>query len=121
MNKVNEIVFSKDRYGGSREKMFEAVTKQLMILMDNEYVCKVYDDDIDVIIIQYEHDNHRDNWGTPYLCWLRQEQLETLEDLEMAESLNELDEEPIVVHYEGSLGEDTTFTWSAESEPPKTE
>ena len=79
MIKVNEIVFSKDRYNDSREKMYEAVMKQLMLLMENEYTCKIYDDDIDTIVIQYEHNNRRDYWGTPDLCWLTQEQVELLE------------------------------------------
>lgn len=77
---INEIIFSKDRYGNSREKMFEAVTKQLMLLMDNEYVCKVYDDDRDIIVIEFEHNNMRGDWGTPELCWLEPEELEAIEN-----------------------------------------
>lgn len=80
MNKINEIVFSKDRYGNSREKMFEAVSKQIMLLMEMGYVCKVYDDDTDIIVIEFEHDNRKGDWGTPYLCWLEPEEVETVEN-----------------------------------------
>ena len=79
MNKTNEIIFSKDRYNNSREKMFEAVAKQLAILMENDYVCKVYDDDTDIIVIQYEHDERRDSWGGLQLFWLTPEEIEAVE------------------------------------------
>ena len=80
MNKVNEIIFSKDKYNNSREKMFEAIAKQLMILMENDYVCKVYDDDRDIIVIQFVEDQ-RENWcGLPELMWLTDEEVEVIED-----------------------------------------
>lgn len=80
MSKANEIIFSKDRYSNNREKMFQAIAQQLMILMDNDYVCKVYDDDTDIIVIQYEHDERKDAWGVMELCWLEQEEIEAVEN-----------------------------------------
>lgn len=78
MNKANEIIFSKDRYK-NREEMFAAIAKQLTILMENDYVCKVYDDDTDIIVIQYEHDERKDSWGGMQLLWLTQEEIEAIE------------------------------------------
>lgn len=77
---MNEIVFTIERYNGDREKMFYAIAKQLAILMDNEYVCKIYDDDSDVIVIQFEHDNKKDDWGGEYLIWLTAEEMEVVEN-----------------------------------------
>ena len=80
MNKANEIIFSKDKYGNNREKMFEAIAKQLMILMDNEYVCKAYDDDRDIVVIQFGHDERKDAWGGLDLCWLEADEVEAVEN-----------------------------------------
>lgn len=79
MNKSNEIVFSKEKYGNNREKMFEAIAQQLALLMENEYVCKVYDDDRDIIVIQYEHDEKKDYWGGMELRWLTEEEVNLIE------------------------------------------
>lgn len=88
MNKVNEIIFSKDRYGNNREKMFQAVAQQLMILFDNDYVCKVYDDDFDIIVIEFEHDERKDSWGCDELLWLTPEEIEAVENFR----LNQIEE-----------------------------
>lgn len=88
MNKVNEIIFSKDRYGNNREKMFQAVAQQLMILFDNDYVCKVYDDDFDIIVIEFGHDERRDAWGCDELLWLTPEEIEAVENFR----LNQIEE-----------------------------
>lgn len=78
---MNEIVFAIERYGGDREKMFAAVAKQLAILMDNEYMCKVYDDDTDIIVIQYDYDTKKDSaWGGDELEWLTPEEMEVVEN-----------------------------------------
>lgn len=78
MNKANEIVFYKDLYDNSRDKMYQAITKQLMILMENQYVCKVYDDDRDIVVVQFEHDERKDYWGGLDLCWLTAKEVERL-------------------------------------------
>lgn len=77
--KYETIVFSKDRYNNDREKMYAAITKQLMLLMENDYVCKVYDDDTDIIVIQFEHNERKDFWGVSDLVWVTPEEAEMLE------------------------------------------
>lgn len=79
MTKVNEIVFTKDKYGNNREKMFEAIAKQISLLMENNYVCKVYDDDRDIIVIQFEYDQREDWAGLPELMWLTDDEVEVIE------------------------------------------
>ena len=76
---VNEIIFSKDKYGNNREKMFEAIAKQLALLMENDYVCKVYDDDRDIIVIQFMEDQRREWMGLPELMWLTDDEVEVIE------------------------------------------
>lgn len=77
---MNEIVFAIDSYNGDRERMFDAIAKQLAILMDNEYMCKIYDDDTDIIVIQFEHDDKKDDWGGKHLIWLTTEEMEVVEN-----------------------------------------
>jgi hypothetical protein len=60
--------------------MFEAITKQLIILMENEYVCKVYHDDRDVIVIQFENDQKSQRLGLPELHWLTAEEVDVVND-----------------------------------------
>ncbi len=76
---MQEIVICKDNYGNDREKMYNAIAKQIALLMENEYVCKVYDDDTDIIVIQFEHDNKKDDWGGEYLFWLTEEEVNLIE------------------------------------------
>lgn len=82
---MNTITFSIDNYGGSKQKLFEAVGKQLALLLENEYVCKVYDDDVDIIVMQFNHDEHKDYWGCETLEWITPDELEFIERLREGE------------------------------------
>lgn len=72
-----QIVFTKDYYG-SRDDMYSAIATQVKLLMDNAYTCKIYDDDQDIVIIQYAHDNRIEDWGDIYLEWLTADEWETI-------------------------------------------
>lgn len=74
----DEIVYSRSKYK-DREELYNAIATQLMLLMDNEYVCKIYDDDKDIICIQYAHNNNIDDWGSPYLEWLNDKEVDLIE------------------------------------------
>ena len=82
MNRVNQIVFSKTVWG---DRLWEVVSKQLQILMENEEVCTIYDDDKDVIVIKFEHDERKDYWGCTNPYWLTRKQVEWLESLNNTE------------------------------------
>lgn len=92
---ISSITFSLDRYQGDRKAMFSAIATQVSLLMENDYVCKIYDDDTNIIVVEYEHDNRKDYWGGPELEWLDEEEMEVLESyrLERRDSKEDLDEE----------------------------
>ena len=82
----NSIIFNKDRYNGDRDKMFQAVAKQLALLMENDYVCKVCDDDTDIIVIEFDYDERRCRYGCDELVWLSQDEIEALEAIRQNEN-----------------------------------
>ena len=85
MNKVNEIVLSKDTFG---DELWPTVAQVLKILTRNEEICTVYDDDIDIIVIKHEHDDRHgeDYWGATNPYWRTPKQVEVLEYHEFAEN-----------------------------------
>lgn len=87
MEKVhfNTIVFARESYHNSRDQMYQAVAQQLRLLMENNYVCKIYDDDVDIIVIEYEHDEHKEPWGVTDLIWASPEEVEYLIDRRIEE------------------------------------
>lgn len=79
MSKVNYITFDIKTYNNDRDKLFQAIGKQLDLLTENEYVCKVYYDDVGVFIIEFELDQ-REMWlGAPELMWLDENEVEAVE------------------------------------------
>ena len=83
----SEIVFALEDYREkittsdleARTMMWQDIAKQLEILTKNNYVAIVYDDDVDIIVIQYEHDEHIEPWGCANPYWLTEEDVELLE------------------------------------------
>lgn len=84
MSGVNEIVFTPEKYDGDREAMWGDIMTFIKMLLTNQYVATIRDDDIDVIVIHYEHDERFDAWGVKNPYWLTEEEyiraLETGED-----------------------------------------
>lgn len=79
MSKVNYITFDIKIYNNNREKLFQAIGKQLDLLTENEYVCKVYYDDVGIFVIEYELDQ-REQWlGAPELMWLEEDEVRAVE------------------------------------------
>ena len=79
MSKVNHISFDIDNYNNDRDKMFQAIGKQLDLLIENEYVCKVYYDDCGIFVIEFELDQ-REQWlGAPELMWLEEDEVYAVE------------------------------------------
>lgn len=66
----NSIVFSDKEYSDTDE-MWEDISKTLQILFRQGYKCEIYDDDVDIIVINYEYS---DGMGGPYLMWLTDEE-----------------------------------------------
>ena len=68
----NEIVLSKEEFG---EDLWKVVGEQLKILTRAGEICVVYDDDVDIVVIQHEHDdqhcrNDFDYYGVDNPHWL---------------------------------------------------
>jgi hypothetical protein len=81
MSKVNYIAFDIENYNKDRDKLFQAIGKQLDLLTENEYVCKVYHDDCGIFVIEFELDQ-RETWlGAPELMWLDEDEVEAVEML----------------------------------------
>ena len=81
MSKVNYIAFDIKNYNKDRDKLFQAIGKQLDLLTENDYVCKVYYDDCGTFVIEFELDQ-RDMWlGAPELMWLDEDEVEAVKRL----------------------------------------
>lgn len=87
MSKVSYMTFSMDRYDNDRDKMFQAIGKQLALLTENEYVCKVYYDDCGVVVIEFELDQRNEWYGCPELMWLEPEEVDVVERFRMEETV----------------------------------
>lgn len=84
MNKVNQIVFSRDTHG---DNLWSVVAQQLEILMKNDEICTVYDDDTDIIVISFEHNERKEFWGCTNPYWLTPEEVEWIERLRSEKEL----------------------------------
>ena len=82
-NKYNEIVLSRDAFekfttdiGEQRQLLWEKVTQTIYTLTLFDYICVVYDDDIDVIVIQFEHNENKEYYGIPNPKWISEDEYE---------------------------------------------
>lgn len=69
---INSITLSSDRYG-TREELFKQVGQLLNLLFENDYVCKIREEDCGLIVIEFEHDDEKEYWGSPTLEWVKPE------------------------------------------------
>lgn len=75
-----EIVFSLDRYSWKRtpeeanEAMWEDIKKLLNVLFANEYIAVIYQDEVGIVVVQFEHDERRDAWGCANPYWLTEDE-----------------------------------------------
>lgn len=78
--RYQEIVFAIEAYSWNctkeeaREAMWKDIAKQLQLLIKNDYIAVVYDDDTDIIVIQYEHNEKHEGWGVSNPYWLTEEE-----------------------------------------------
>ena len=80
----NELVITKDRQG---DELATRLGEVVLLLLKEENTCKIRDDDGsgEVIIIEYEHDNNINYWGSPSLEWLTDDELTSLEAIRAAQ------------------------------------
>lgn len=75
----NQIVFTRAQFDNDVYKMYEAIGKQIALLMITDNICVIYDDDKDIIIIQYEHNDKHDYFGVHQPMWLSPDEIEAIE------------------------------------------
>lgn len=81
MIKPNQIVFLLDHYNNDYESMWKDISMQIRILTNDNYVCKVYNDDgTDIIVVEYLEGDSEISDGAFVACtW---EEIETLNYIE---------------------------------------
>lgn len=75
----NQIVFSVEQFDNDVDKMYDAIGKQIALLMKTENICVVYDDATDIIVIEYEHNEKRNYFGVYQPMWLSPMEIEAIE------------------------------------------
>lgn len=88
MAKINSIVFTADKYfvekyeTNAEEKKVQMMWKDigtfLKLTTKQGYVCKIYDDDTDIIVVEYDYSNPE--FGGPYLEWLDDDELDLVDN-----------------------------------------
>lgn len=70
MNKhYDEMVFSINKYD-SKDEMWRDISSFIQLLVRNDYLAVIRDDDIDVIVVEYGHDENKEYWGCPRVEWV---------------------------------------------------
>lgn len=88
MSTYNTIVFSINRYAvtgydqerekGVSEQLWRDVADFLRLATQQGYVCKIWDDDIGIVVIEYYHADKE--YGGPYLEWLTDEEADLIDN-----------------------------------------
>lgn len=68
--------FIRDRYDEEFE-MWDDISAFIQTLMKNDKVCSIHDEGV-VVVVEYGHDERRDHYGGPALCWLEEDEQELL-------------------------------------------
>ena len=70
MNKLyDEMVFSINNYN-NKDEMWRDISLFIQLLVRNDYVAVIRDDDIDVIVVEFGHDENKEYWGCPRVEWI---------------------------------------------------
>lgn len=74
---VNQIVLTKDRQG---EDFAKVLGETILTLLREEEMVSIRDDDTDILILEHEHDNYKEYWGSPTCMWLEDDEVEVIEN-----------------------------------------
>lgn len=86
------MVFSLEKYAWNCSKsearalMWKDISNFLQILLSNQYLAVVYDDDTDIIVVQYEHNNRQDDWGSYNPYWITEDEYYLVEESRISPS-----------------------------------
>jgi len=92
MHKVNEMVFTADRYE-TVDEMWEDIKRFIKLLLSNDYTMVIRDDDVDIIVIEYEHNELVEPWGCANPHWLTEEEAYSIEQLNKPDNKENEDSE----------------------------
>ena len=70
------MTFIRDKYKNEFE-MWESISLFIQMLMINDNICSIYDEGV-VVVVEYGHDERREYYGGPALCWLEEDEQELL-------------------------------------------
>lgn len=74
---VNQITLTKERQG---EDLAKVLGETILTLLREEEMVSIRDDDTDILILEHEHDNYKEYWGTPTCMWLEDDEVEVIEN-----------------------------------------
>ena len=88
MAKINSIVFTADKYFVDKyetnvkeekvQMMWKDISTFLKLATKQGYVCKVYDDDTNIIVVEYNYGDAE--FGGPYLTWIDDEEADLIDN-----------------------------------------
>lgn len=88
MSKINSITFTTNKYfidkyalDGKEEliqQLWKDVSDFLKLATKHGYTCKIYDDDVNIIVIEYSYKDPE--YGGPYLEWLNDDEVDLIDN-----------------------------------------
>lgn len=85
--RYQEVVFTQSRYSWkntpeeARRLMWQDISEFLQILFQNEYIAVIYEEEVDIVIVQFEHSERLDAWGCANPYWITEEEYFDLREL----------------------------------------
>jgi hypothetical protein len=85
--RYQEVVFTQGRYSWrntpeeAKALMWKDISEFLQILFQNDYIVVIYQEESDIVVVQFEHDERCDAWGCANPYWITEEEYFDLKDL----------------------------------------
>jgi len=80
IQKYHETITLAKKDVETKEDFFQRISKQLELLLEEDYVAVVrYDEPgLGIVVIEFEHDNNLDDWGCTRPMWVTPEEAEKI-------------------------------------------
>ena len=75
---MNSIEFTLDRYNNNGEQMYQDIAKQLQLLHNNGYDCRVWSDCGEVVVIEFDFKSKA--FAEHTLCWLTEDEIDAVNE-----------------------------------------
>lgn len=80
----DEMVFAEDNYDSNLE-MWKDIAITTRTLLQNEYQVLVREDEVGIIVLEYNHNTSFTDYGTPEFRWMTVEDAEAFDSMMNAE------------------------------------